>query len=218
MTNIRFAILVAGFLAISQSSGAQPSSAGQGAATAHEFVQDSVTAGLAILNDVNLTKGQKDTQFRTFLLSLTDLGRIADYTLGPAKQTTSPADLAAFEDAFRRFALATYETEFTKFSGQTLKVVREIPISPNVTMVTTQLIDPHARQRQKPIEVDFRIFGSRGYFSIGDVTVMDVDLAITAQDQFHEFLWQHNDNVRALTAELTRRTDRMTATGLVGDK
>jgi ABC-type transporter MlaC component len=85
-------------------------------------------------------------------------------------------------------------------------------------MVTTQLIDPHARQRQRPIEVDFRVFGSRGYFSIGDVTVLDVDLAITAQDQFHEYLWGHNDSVRALTAELNRRTDRMTATGLVGDK
>lgn len=194
-----------------------PMVSAQAQSPAEEFVQTNVEKGLQILNS-NAPQAQKRDEFRAFLLKLTDLKRIADYTLGPAKNSTSPADLAAFEDAFREYAFAVYETEFAKYSGQTLKVTGSIERKPDDHLVTTQLIDPHAANGQEPIQVDFRIFGTPGHFTVGDIVVLGLDLAITEQDDFTSFLAQHNNDVKALTANLKQRAANVRAGGSLSGK
>ena len=195
-----------------------PAVSAQAASPAEAFIQSNVDRGLGILNNPGLPKDQKLVQFRAFLLGLTDLKRIAVYTLGPVKNTTSPADLAAFEDAFRDYAFAVYETEFAKYSGQTLRVTGSVPHGADDSLVTTELIDPHAQNGEEPIEVDFRVFGSAGHYSIGDITVLGMDLAITEQDQFQDFLSQHNNDVKALTADLRQRAANVRASGSLEGK
>ena len=196
---------------------AMPFAAARAATPAEEFVQNNVQKGLTILNG-NGSKEQKREEFRNFLLKLTDLKRIADYTLGPVKNSTSPADLAAFEDAFREYAFAVYESEFQKYSGQTLKVTGSIQRKADDYLVTTVLIDPHAPKSSDPITVDFRIFGTPGHFTVGDITVLGLDLAITEQDDFTSFLSQNNNSVKALTANLKERAARVRAGGSLSGK
>ncbi|MGN6517154.1 MAG: MlaC/ttg2D family ABC transporter substrate-binding protein [Rhizomicrobium sp.] len=196
---------------------ALPLAAARAATPQEEFVQTNIQRGLEILNS-NASKAQKREQFRSFLLGLTDLKRIADYTLGPAKNTTSPADLAAFEDAFREYAFAVYESEFTKYSGQTLKVTGSVERKPDDYLVTTVLVDPHAKNGQEPIQVDFRIFGTPGHFTVGDITVLGLDLAITEQDDFTSYLAQHNNDVKSLTANLKQRAANVRAGGALNGK
>jgi phospholipid transport system substrate-binding protein len=196
---------------------AMPFAAARAATPAEEFVQNNVQKGLTILNG-NGSKEQKREEFRNFLLKLTDLKRIADYTLGPVKNSTSPADLAAFEDAFREYAFAVYESEFQKYSGQTLKVTGSIQRKTDDYLVTTVLIDPHAPKSSDPITVDFRIFGTPGHFTVGDITVLGLDLAITEQDDFTSFLSQNNNSVKALTANLKERAARVRAGGSLSGK
>lgn len=194
-----------------------PASA-QNAPAAEAFVQSNVQRGLGILNNHSLSSPERSAQFRTFLLGLTDLRRIALYTLGPAKRTASQADQNAFVDAFRDYAFAVYEQEFNKYSGQTLKVTGSIQRANGDYLVTTQLIDPNAPRNQEPIEVDFRVFGSEGHFSVADITVVGLDLAITEQDEFTSFLSQHNDDVKALTADLKQRAERVRGGGSLSGK
>lgn len=190
---------------------ALPIAAAQAASPAEDFVQTNVQKGLTILNG-NAPQAQKREEFRSFLLRLTDLKRIADYTLGPAKNSTSPADLAAFEEAFREYAFAVYESEFEKYSGQTLKVTGSVQRKADDFLVSTVLIDRN-KTGQDPIQVDFRILGTPGHFTVADIIVLGLDLAITEQDDFSAFLAQHNNNVKALTAELKQRASRVQAGG-----
>lgn len=196
---------------------ALPLVAAQAATPPEEFVQTNIQKGLQILNS-NASKAQKREQFRSFLLGLTDLKRIADYTLGPAKNATSPADLTAFEEAFREYAFAVYESEFTKYSGQTLKVTGSVERKPGDYLVTTVLIDPHAQNGQEPIQVDFRIFGTQGHYTVGDITVLGLDLAITEQDDFTSYLAQHNNDVKSLTANLKQRAANVRAGGALSGR
>jgi|SwirhisoilCB3_FD_contig_31_7299138_length_874_multi_4_in_0_out_0_2 phospholipid transport system substrate-binding protein len=196
---------------------AMPFAAARAATPAEEFVQTNVQKGLAILNS-NGSKEQKRDEFRNFLLKLTDLKRIADYTLGPVKNSTSPADLAAFEDAFREYAFAVYESEFQKYSGQTLKVTGSMQRKADDYLVTTVLIDPNAPKGADPIQVDFRIFGTPGHFTVADIIVLGLDLAITEQDDFSSFLAQNNNSVKALTANLKERAARVRAGGNLSGK
>jgi phospholipid transport system substrate-binding protein len=180
-----------------------------------DYIQANVNRGLQILNNDGLSKDQKLAQFRSFLLTLTDLKRIAVYTLGPVKNTASPADLAAFEDAFREYAFAVYETEFADYSGQTLQVTGAVPHGQNDTLVMTKMIDPHAKPGDQPVTVGFRVFGTPGHFTVGDITVLGMDLAITEQDQFTSFLQEHNNDVKALTANLKERAANVRASGKI---
>ncbi|MGN6150205.1 MAG: MlaC/ttg2D family ABC transporter substrate-binding protein [Rhizomicrobium sp.] len=196
---------------------ALPFAAARAATPAEEFVQNNVQRGLTILNSGG-SPAQKREEFRNFLLKLTDLKRIADFTLGPVKNSTSPADLAAFEDAFREYAFAVYESEFQKYSGQTLKVTGSVERKAGDYLVSTVLVDPGAKKGQEPIQVDFRIFGSPGHFTVGDIIVLGLDLAITEQDDFSSFLAQNNNSVKALTAELKQRAARVRAGGDLSGK
>jgi phospholipid transport system substrate-binding protein len=194
-----------------------PASA-QNAPAAESFVQSNVQHGLGILDNHALSAGQRSTQFRAFLMGLTDLRRIALYTLGPVKRTAPQADQNAFVDAFRDYAFAVYEQEFNKYTGQTLKVTGSIQRANGDYLVTTQLVDPNAPRNQEPIEVDFRVFGTDGHFSVADITVVGLDLAITEQDEFTSFLSQHNNDVKALTADLKQRAERVRSGGSLTGK
>jgi phospholipid transport system substrate-binding protein len=190
---------------------ALPIAAARAATPAEEFVQTNVQKGLTILNGGG-SREQKREEFRSFLLKLTDLKRIADYTLGPVKNATSPADLAAFEDAFREYAFAVYESEFEKYSGQTLKVTGSVQRKADDFLVSTVLVDPN-KKSQEPIQVDFRILGTPGHFTVADIIVLGLDLAITEQDDFSAFLAQHGNSVKLLTEELKQRAARVRAGG-----
>ena len=194
-----------------------PFAAARAATPAEDFVQTNVQKGLTILNG-NESKEQKREEFRSFLLKQTDLKRIADYTLGPAKNTATPAELAAFEEAFREYAFAVYESEFSKYSGQTLKVTGSVQRKADDFLVSTVLIDPNKQSDRDPIRVDFRILGTPGRFTVADIIVLGLDLAITEQDDFSAFLAQNNNSVKALTEELKKRAANVRAGGDLSGK
>jgi phospholipid transport system substrate-binding protein len=182
---------------------------------AEAFVQSNVQRGLQILNNTGTSTQQRQAQFRSFLVTLTDLRRIALYTLGPARRAAPPAELDPFINAFREYAFAVYGAEFSKYSGQTLRVTGSVQRAPGDELVRTVLINPQAPQGQQPIEVDFRVYGTNGHFNVVDIVVAGLDLAITEQDDFSAFLAQHNNDVRALTANLQQRAARVRATGSI---
>jgi phospholipid transport system substrate-binding protein len=182
---------------------------------AEAFVQRNVDHGLQVLNNPSLSKEQRQAQFRNFLLTLTDLRRIALYTLGPARRSTTPAEQDTFIEAFRDYAFAVYGAEFSKYSGQSLRVTGSIERAPGDELVRTVLVDPRAAQGQEPIEVDFRVYGSGGKLNVVDIVVAGLDLAITEQDDFSSFLAQHNNDVRALITNLRQRAERVRTTGQI---
>lgn len=182
---------------------------------AEAFVQSNVQRGLQILNNPGISMQQRQAEFRTFLVTLTDLRRIALYTLGPARRAAPPAELGPFINAFRDYAFAVYGAEFSKYSGQTLRITGSVERAPGDEFVRTVLVNPQAPQGQQPIEVDFRVYGTNGHFNVVDIVVAGLDLAITEQDDFSAFLAQHNNDVRALTANLQQRAARVRATGSI---
>jgi phospholipid transport system substrate-binding protein len=202
--SLMLALMLAAAAALSPARAATPAEA---------FVQTNVQRGLTILNNKTISQQQRSAEFRSFLLTLTDLRRIALYTLGPDRRIATPAEQDQFVDAFRNFAFAVYESEFQKYAGQTLKVTGSIQRSNGDYVVTTVLIDPTAPKNQEPIEVDFRVIGTDGHFLVADITVAGLDLAITELDQFTSYLAQHNNDIKALTEDLKERAEKVRATG-----
>lgn len=186
------------------------SPAAQAAAPAEGFISQNIDKGLQILNNRSLSQAQRAGQFQAFLEGLTDLGRIAKFTLGNARRTGSDADVAAFDAAFRLYASAVYQSRLAQYTGQSLKVTGSTERAPGDTIVKTMLVDP-AQSSQQPLEVDFRVFTDKGRMFVVDVSIAGVWLAIEERDQFSAFLSQHNGDIKALVAHLNQLTTQLKA-------
>jgi phospholipid transport system substrate-binding protein len=173
------------------------------ASPAETYVQDNVQRGLQILNNHTIPDTQRRAEFRDFLTGLTDIRRIAVFTLGASRRTASPADVDSFVNAFRDYAVAVYESRLTQYSGQTLKVTGSSDRAPGDSHRLHGAGRSFGKTAgQQPIEVDFRVLNDNGKFVVIDVSIAGVWLAIEERDQFSAFLEQNNDNVPALVAHL----------------
>ena len=169
---------------------------------ASDYVQQNIARGLSILNNKQISTDQRRIQFEGFLLSLTDMKRIADFTLGQYRRSASPADLTAFEGAFQNYATAVYQSYFAKYAGQTLKVTGSQARTSDDFIVSTQMIDPADHSGQEPLEVDFRVRTDAGKPVVVDFSVAGIWLALEERDQFTAFLGQNNGNIPMLVSHL----------------
>ena len=169
---------------------------------AETYVSDNIHKGLEILNSKSLPRAQKEQQFEVFLIGLTDMKRIAMFTLGQYRRGASQPDLDAFAAAFQNYATAVYQSYFSKYSGQTLKVTGSIEPKPTDYVVTTQLIDP-GQSGQPPLEVSFRVRTDAGKPVVVDFSVSGIWLSLEERDQFVAFLGQNGGNIRTLIAHLS---------------
>src|ERR1700744_3432817 len=169
---------------------------------AEQFVQDNIHKGLELLNNKQLSADQRRTQFQGFLLGLTDMKRIADFTLGQYRRSASPADLAAFESAFQNYAVAVYQSYFAKYAGQSLKVTGSQARAADDFIVATELVDPSDNSGHQPLEVVFRVRPDSGKPVVVDFSVAGIWLALEERDQFTAFLGQNNGNIAMLGSHL----------------
>src|SRR5215469_7390317 len=177
--------------------------AAEASSLGEQFIANNVQRGLSILNDRSLSEAQRRNQFAHFLVTLTDMKRIALYTLGQYRRGATQADLDQFSNAFQDYAIAVYQSYFARYSGQTLKVIGSSPGSSNTNeIVRTVLIDPTDRNGQPPPEVDFRVYFDRGAPTVLDFSYGGIWLAETERNDFSGFLGRNGGDIRALVSHL----------------
>lgn len=168
-----------------------------------QFIDQNIQKGLAILNNRSLSEAQRRDQFSRFLLDLTDMRRIAMYTLGQYRRGASQADLDQFQTAFRDYATSVYQSYFSRYSGQKLQVIGSAPGSaPTNSIVRTVLIDPSERGQQP--EIDFRVYTDRGQPQVLDFSYSGIWLAETERNDFTGFLGQNGGDLHALISHLNQ--------------
>jgi len=180
------------------------------ATPAEDLVANNIHKGLEILNDLHLTQDQRRSQFEDFILGVTDLKRVAVFTLGAYGDKATQADRDAFATAFQRYAVAVYQSYFARYSGQTLKVTGSRANAPADDIVTTLMTDPDDRSAQ-PLEVDFRVRSDTGKPAIVDFSVAGVWLAPAERDEFTAYLGRNGGNVPSLIAYLDQLRTRLVA-------
>jgi phospholipid transport system substrate-binding protein len=173
---------------------------------AETFVAENIQRGLQILNNPG---PQRAGQFQTFLEGLTDISRIGRFTLGAARRAATAEDVAAFDAAFKTYAVAVYQSRLSAYSGQTLKVTGSTQNQPGDYTVMTVMVDPSAEKSQQPLAVGFRVVTEQGRFVVIDVSVAGVWLSIEERDQFSAFLSQHNGSIPALATHLNQLTAQL---------
>lgn len=196
---------LATFVALTGIAGTAASAATMGL-PGEQFVNETVQKGMTILTDKTSTKDQRRDKFQSFLMEFVDIKTISQYTLGQFRRGASPADIAAFDEAYKNYALAVYQTYFDKFSNQTLKVTGSYKPAPEETVVKTVMIEPHPKAGAKPMRVNFRLMQAEKKFIVIDISVEGVWLRQTQRDDFTGFLGQHGGDIKALIDVLKNKT------------
>jgi phospholipid transport system substrate-binding protein len=171
---------------------------------AEAFTQRLIDQGVQILR--NTSDPQRKPRFRDFITQYADVRRTARFTLGNYARTAAPAEVDAFVEAFRDYAIAIYETQLDKYKGESLKVVGSIDNKPGDYVVKTVVSGGG-----QPTRIDFRMSGGSGAYKFYDISVEGAWLGISQQEQFKSFLEQNRGSVPALTADLRARTQRILA-------
>ena len=175
---------------------------------AEAFTQRLIDQGVGILRATNDV--QRNAKFRDFITQYSDVQRTARFTLGQYARTANPTDLAAFYEAFKNFAVATYEVRLDKYKGESLKVVNSIETKPGEFQVTTIVDGPDVRNA---FRIEFRLSGGNSSYKFFDVSVEGIWLAISQKEEFASYLAQQNGSVPALTANLIARTKNIQTGG-----
>jgi len=182
-----------------------------GETAAENVVRTDVQRAMNILNDRSLSEADRRAQVRELFISLTDVPRIALFTLGSMRPYAKPAQIEQFVDAFRDYAVAAYESQLKNYSGQYLRVTGSIQTAPDSYIIKTVLVDPNggSRRQDDPIEVDIRVANDNGRYVATDLGVAGIWLALEARDEFTAYLEDHNGNFDALTVHVKLLTERL---------
>ena len=173
---------------------------------AEAFTQRLIDQGVQILR--NTADPGRKAKFREFITQYADVRKTARFTLGNYARTAAPADVDAFVDAFKDYAVAIYETQLDKYKGESLKVVGSVDNKPGDYIVKTVVQGGSASDAMR---IDFRMSGGSGAYKFYDISVEGAWLGISQQEQFKSFLEQNRGSVPALTADLKARTQRILA-------
>ena len=168
---------------------------------AEAFISTNIHKGVDILADKHLDAAARSAQFKDFLLGITDMHRIAMFSLGQYARTATPAEQDAFAAAFQDYALAVYRSYFNRYTGQTLTVTGSAEHAPGDVIVKTLFADPKDRSTQ-PLEVDFRVRTDGAKPVMVDFSVAGMWLAISQRDEFVSFLSKNGGNIQTLIAHL----------------
>jgi phospholipid transport system substrate-binding protein len=178
-------------------------SAAHAATPAEAFISDNIQKGLGILNDPQLSAAQRGEQFEQLLITLTNMKRIALFTLGQYARTAPQADQDEFAAAFQNYSVAVYRSYLGLYAGQSLKVTGSSQRAPDDFIVSTMMVDPNGRSgQQQPLQVNFRVRTDSGKPELTDFSVAGIWLALSQRDQFGAFLAQNHGDVRALISHL----------------
>ncbi|NWH08438.1 MAG: ABC transporter substrate-binding protein [Alphaproteobacteria bacterium] len=172
--------------------------------TPADYVQHKVNEGVGILSDKSLAGTARTDKFRAFILNLVDERNIALFTLGNYRRGADDALLNEFVQTFTEYSVAVYEARLGEYSGQTLRVTDTLERTPTDIVVTTILDDKG--QSGEPINVAFRLSKKGADFTVVDIQVVGIWLAIDQRSQFTSFLGQNGGDISKLIADLKKRT------------
>ena len=174
--------------------------------SAETFVQSNIDRTYAILNDGALSPLEREQRFRTLLLSVVDVRRVALFTLGPYSRNATQADVETFEHAFAEFLTGVYQRGLDNYASP--KVTGSTERAPGDVIVNVTASPPSGRGPQ--LQLAFRVRSTNGTGqAITDLQVEGAWLAIVQRGDFTAYLQQHRADIAGLAMELEKRAAQL---------
>ena len=178
-------------------------------AKTEEFVKQNANEVLDALNNPSLGPDERTALFSKYMEQFADFDAVSKFVIGKYARRFTPEELQSYQDAFRSYALAVYESQLDAYRGKEVVIDGSTDRTPNDSIVDTTI----PRSDGKQMSVRWRVLNRNGKFQVVDVA-LDVDgnliwLAIEQQAQFLALLDRTNGSAKALIDKINDMTAKL---------
>ena len=198
--------LIAVFFVIS---GANHTTAAEAATTtaaedpigAEAFIDQLANDALNILNDMALTRDERDQAFRDLLKRGFALNYVSRLVLGRHRRTASRKQLAEYERVFPEYILKIYSGRLSRYGDEEFVVDGTVPAGKRDIYVRSKIIRPDG----PPLAADWRVRMIDEEFKVIDLKIEGISMVITQRDEFLAKI--ASSGLDSLITDLKRRSD-----------
>jgi phospholipid transport system substrate-binding protein len=170
---------------------------------AEAFVAECLQKGSAILDDKSLDPAERDREFRDFVLSITDMKRVAMFTLGSYAKDGPEDAVTGFVAAFTDLDVALYRSGFSTYAHR-LRITGSVIRANDDVIVNTESTNPDAGP--EPMKIAFRVRkDDKGRNIILDVGLAGTWVAISQDQDFASYLLLNGGDIAQLSQALETR-------------
>jgi phospholipid transport system substrate-binding protein len=171
-----------------------------------QFISGLGTQVVKLISDTRSPAAARKQQFAGLVDSAFDVEGIARFILGPYWRTASDQQRSQFEQAFKAYMINVYWSDFSRYSGQQLRVTGQRAEGANSSVVSSEIEQTGGKP---PVKVDWRVVGQAGGYKITDVSVAGVSELITYRQEFSNVIAQAGGNVDSLIARLRQKNQQI---------
>ena len=171
---------------------------------AEEFIKNVTTEGIEDIINADISQKDKDKRFETLFNKALDLDFIGQFVLGRYWKTASDSQRKGFIKAYRDLNIQTWSKRFDEFKGYKFTFKGTTPSnSKNQIFVNTEV----PMKQGEPAKVVWRVKQTKDDFSVVDIIIENVSLAITARNEYTAFIKNNNGSIDALIKNLQTKTN-----------
>lgn len=200
---------IAGLLSLAMLITARPAGAASNDA-AEQHVLINANAALTALADRSIGVAAREAAFRSIIVQMADVPRIAAFVLGRAglRVRNDPALRALWLEAYEDHAIAVYRDQLERYAGSRLQVTGSLErVAGRDVVVRSEIRSPVSGRL---LSLQWRLLLGENGWKVTDVSfVADGNEIWLAQQQQSEFALQldrSNGDVSALIASVRERT------------
>ncbi|MDO5622162.1 MAG: ABC transporter substrate-binding protein [Paracoccus sp. (in: a-proteobacteria)] len=167
-----------------------------GTEQARAMIETSLGEVYAVINS-GQPPAQMYRNFEAIFARYADVDIIARSALGPAARQASPAEFAAYKQAFQGYIGRKYGKRFREFIGSRIEVTGARPLKSFVEVSSVAYLNGRA-----PMAVEWHVSeqsGQRRYFNI---IIEGVNMLATERTEIGAMLARRRGDIAALTADL----------------
>jgi phospholipid transport system substrate-binding protein len=156
-----------------------------------------------LVADVNavIASGKSESRmlddFEKIFQAYADVPTIARYSLGSDARSASPAQLAAYTDAFATYIARKYGRRFREFIGGRIEVLEARNVPNGVEVQTTAIL-----VGQSPFRVDFWVSDASGRTKFFNIIIEGVNMLLSERSEIQAMLDQRRRDIDRLIADL----------------
>jgi len=167
-----------------------------------DVVRSLAADALAVLSDARLDAASREAALRALLTRHFDLGHVSRFALGKYWNAATAEERAEYRRLFEDYVMRFYVARLERYSGETLSIETVRLLGADRAVVTSD----YKRSAGAPVRIDWRLRRSGEGWSIVDLVVEGVSLAMVRRSEFHALIRQNGGRIESLLAKLREVT------------
>ncbi|MTH78945.1 MlaC/ttg2D family ABC transporter substrate-binding protein [Paracoccus aestuariivivens] len=162
------------------------------------LVQKSMDEVYGVINS-GQPPAQMYKSFEAIFARYADVDIIARSALGPAARQASPAEFAAYKQAFQGYIGRKYGKRFREFIGSKIEVTGARPVKSFYAVTTVAYL-----KGRSPMEMEWHVSDKSGKGRYFNIIIEGVNMLASERAEVSAMLSQRKGDMAALTADLQK--------------